>query len=136
MCTLVFTEAHTTRENTSFQLVKIDSIKSFLHNFAFFNCIHFPICCFVVHCDGTSGEKWNYEDKGEDYWPKLYAQCAAKQQSPINIITANTKFNRDLKRVKAENTYKVLNFSVFNTGDTGKNFGSKNARRFRIHLKK
>ncbi len=77
---------------------------------------------FEVNCDGLSGEEWNYENHGSGYWQTLYKACAAKQQSPLNIITSQTVYYSALKAVKISNANKLLNFSVFNTGETGKKF--------------
>jgi hypothetical protein len=59
-------------------------------------------------------------DKGPDYWPVLYDQCKARQQSPINIITSATVYDAKLKPVKIYNPYKKLDFDVINSEKTGK----------------
>ena len=56
----------------------------------------------------AAGE-WNHE--GRDYWPKQFAACNGKRQSPININ------NQD---VKQENIVKDLTFNRYDQAWAGK----------------
>lgn len=40
----------------------------------------------------VSSNQWNYGHLGPDIWSDYYPMCAGKSQSPINILSACTKY--------------------------------------------
>ena len=50
--------------------------------------------------EAASSADWNHE--GRDYWPKQFATCNGKRQSPININNQDVKIETDVNDLMFE----------------------------------
>ena len=55
---------------------------------------------------------WNHE--GRDYWPKQFATCNGKRQSPININNQDVKIETDVNDLVFER-YNVVRVQILLT---------------------
>ena len=66
--------------------------------------------CLLIECSS-----WNYLDDGEEMWADLFPQCAGENQSPINILTASTRYQSfppwNLSVEHRENLFFLLQFN-------------------------
>ncbi|CAF0825120.1 unnamed protein product [Adineta steineri] len=66
----------------------------------------------------VSSNQWNYGQLGPDIWSDYYPLCAGNSQSPINILTACTKY-RNLKPFQLTSSYDEKHyFTLRNNGHT------------------
>jgi hypothetical protein len=57
---------------------------------------------------------WDYGARGPEIWPFIYSSCAGVEQSPINIIGRNAKFNPNLRPFELVNDNKWISFEATN----------------------
>jgi len=66
----------------------------------------------------TTGQNWNYGDKGPDVWSDTYETCAGRFQSPINIRTACTTYQALSSFIFSSSYDRIHSFILTNTGYT------------------
>jgi carbonic anhydrase len=68
--------------------------------------------------DQQHDPEWNYKENGPDIWPILFNECSGHKQSPINIQTNKTQYDKTLLPFKFINYYKIINWTIVNNGKT------------------
>ncbi|CAF0789155.1 unnamed protein product [Brachionus calyciflorus] len=81
---------------------------NFLYFLVFLNILTQSIKC--------TESDWNYKENGPDKWPKIYAGCSGKQQSPIDLETSIAQFNDDLKPIIFNNYNQSIRWNITNNG--------------------
>lgn len=64
--------------------------------------------------EAASSADWNHE--GRDYWPKQFATCNGKRQSPININNQDVKIETDVNDLMFERYDVASEGEIVNTG--------------------
>ena len=75
------------------------------------------------------GAPWDYTVNGEDTWHINYPTCKGMKQSPIDIISSKSKYNKELKPFSFHNYDRQHKWLIKKTGPTSKSFSkySKNS---------
>ena len=78
--------------------------------------------CLAIFLRGFSCSVWNYDTNGPSSWFTMYSTCGGYWQSPLNINTSFTYYDRTLIPIEFNNYNLSLTWNLTNNGYSGNNY--------------